>query len=181
MVPHSNVGASLLAIAVGQFASVLDAQSSSRASSLPQGSGGEPEPRLQRRTLVGAGLLAMAAPSILLDDIVLELILDVFDLSPAMGRGQTVFPKIDENHLLHGQNALAGDFVAHLAGQGDGRTTKLGGGYPQLDDVALARSTDEIDFRDVLGDHALVAELDDGVDRRLLVCLLYTSPSPRDS
>ena len=57
----------------------------------------------------------MTAPPISLDDIILELILDVLDLGPAMGRGQAVFAEVDEHHLVDGKNALAGDLVAHFA------------------------------------------------------------------
>lgn len=59
---------------------------------------------------------------------------------------QTVFTEVDEDHLLHREDALAGDLVAHLASQGDRGTAKLGGGDAQFDDVALARGADEVDL-----------------------------------
>ena len=45
---------------------------------------------------------------------------------------------------------------------------------------------DEADVRDTLGEYLgnqgfRVTALDSGVELRQLVCLLYTSPSPRDS
>lgn len=101
--------------------------------------------------------------------VVLELVLHVPDLGTAVGSRQAVLAQVDEDHLLDGEDALAGDLVAHFTGQGDRGPAELGGGDAQLDDVALARGADEVDFGNVLGDHALVAQLDDGVDRRFFV------------
>jgi len=84
-------------------------------------------------------------------------------------RGQAVLAQIHEDHLLHRQNALAGDFVAHLTGQGDRGTAELGGCDAQFDDVALARGADEVNLRNVLGHHALITQLNDGVNRRFFV------------
>ena len=86
-----------------------------------------------------------------------------------MGRRQAILAEVDEDHFFHGEDAFARDLVAHFAGQGDGGAAELGGGDAQFDDVALARGADEVDFGDVLGDNALVAQLDDGVDRRFFV------------
>ncbi len=55
----SLVGAGLLAKAVGQFAVMLKVTASSRAGSLPQGSGVGHGIRIHRRSTVGASLLAM--------------------------------------------------------------------------------------------------------------------------
>ncbi len=58
--PRSNVGASLLAMAVGLLASMLNGLASSRAGSLPTGFGGMPGWCGSPRSNVGASLLAMA-------------------------------------------------------------------------------------------------------------------------
>nr|POA11095.1 hypothetical protein C1892_28000 [Pseudomonas sp. MPBD7-1] len=54
------MGASLLAMAVDQLASMLDVPTSSRASSLPHWIGGEPQFIDWHRPPVGASLLAIA-------------------------------------------------------------------------------------------------------------------------
>lgn len=103
------------------------------------------------------------------DAVVLELVLHVLDLGTPVGRRQAVFAEVDEDHFFHGEDAFARDLVAHFTGQGDGGAAELGGGDAQFDDVALARGADKVDFGDVLGDNALVAQLDDRVDRRFFV------------
>jgi hypothetical protein len=82
---------------------------------------------------------------------------------------QAVFAQVHEDHFLDRENALAGDLVAHLAGQGDGGAAKFGSGNPQFDDVALTRGADKVDLGNVLGHDALIAQLNNGVDGRLFV------------
>src|SRR5471032_1054877 len=124
----------------------------------------------RRNSPVGAGLLANGVTHLLfVDYFFLELILDVSDLGLAVRCGQAVFAQVDEHQLFDRQNALAGDLVAYLTGQRDRGAAKLCGGDAQFDDVALTRGADEIDLGNVLGDNPLVAQLNDGVDRRLFI------------
>ena len=89
----------------------------------------KPAPTLECVSNVGAGLLAKKTTPILLNGvIVLELVFDVLDLGPAVGRRQAVFTEVDEDHFLDREDALAGDLVAHFAGQGDRGAAELGGG-----------------------------------------------------
>ena len=116
-------------------------------------------------------MLAKGAPPMLVADqfIFLELVFDVLDLGAPVRRRQAVFAEVDEDHLLDREDALAGDLVANLAGQGDRGAAELGGSDAQFDDVALARGADEVDLGNVLGHHALIAQLDDRVNRRFFV------------
>jgi hypothetical protein len=62
----------------------------------------------------------MGTPQIsLVDAIILELVFDVLDLGLAVRRWQAVFTQIDEDNLLHREDAFAGDLVTHFALEGD--------------------------------------------------------------
>lgn len=85
-------------------------------------------------------------------------------------RGWLAFIReIDEHHPVDRQNTLARDFVPNLTPQRDRRTAEFGRCNTEFDDIALARRTHEIDLRDQLGHHALVAQLGNHIDRGFFV------------
>jgi len=69
--------------------------------------------------------------------IVLKLVFDVFDFCASVRSRQAVLTQVNEHHFVDGEDALAGDLVAHFTGEGDRGTAEFGGGDAQLDDVAL--------------------------------------------
>lgn len=80
-----------------------------------------------------------------------------------------VLVKVDEDQFFYGKDRLAGELVAHLAAQGQGRAAEFGGGDADLDDVALPGGGDEVDLRNEFGDDVRIVELNDRVQRRFFV------------
>ena len=80
-----------------------------------------------------------------------------------------VFTDVDEYDLLDGQDRFLGEDVAHFGAQGDRGAAEVDGGQAHFNQVAFLGGGDEVDFRHELGDHMLVAKLDDRVDGRLFV------------
>src|SRR5690606_23252449 len=93
----------------------------------------------------------------------------VGDVGVAVFLGDAVLVQADEHDRVNGQQGAARDHVSGLGAHGQGGPAEFGGAQADLDQIALDGGGAEVDLRDVLGDHALVAQLEHGVDGSLLV------------
>ena len=81
-----------------------------------------------------------------------------------MRQWATVFVDAHKDDPIDSENALFRDHVAHLGPHRDRRPTKGRGKHAELDEVALTRRGQELNFRDEFGNSAGITDLDNRIN-----------------